>query len=97
MRCTWWPGIQTGFHPGEGAEGVPDNVRLLPLPAYSSELNPVDPLGDIVKDGIVNRLFTALCDMEAAIINELEPWRHNAHLVRHATPSSALQTLAGRC
>jgi hypothetical protein len=91
---------QAGFHPRDGEEGVPDNVRLLPLPAYSPELNPVEPLGDIVKDGIANRLFTALSDLEAAILAELEPWRRNAHLVRQLLgryPIVSSANACGRC
>jgi len=38
---------QAGFHPRDGEVGVPDNVRLLSLPAYSPELNPVEQLGDL--------------------------------------------------
>jgi hypothetical protein len=33
-----WDGA--GFHPQDGAEGLPDNVRLLPLPSYSPEREP---------------------------------------------------------
>ena len=88
---------QAGFHPRDGEEGVPDNVRLLPLPAYSPELNPVEPLGDIVKDGIANRLFTALSDLEAAILNELEPWRRNAHLVRQLLGRYSIVNSANAC
>jgi hypothetical protein len=67
---------------------------------HSPELNPVEPLGDIVKNGIANRLFTALSDLEAAILNELELWRRKAHLVRqllgrYFTVSSA--NACGRC
>ena len=88
---------QAGFHPRDGEEGVPDNVRLLPLPAYSPELNPVEPLGDIVKDGIANRLFTALSDLEAAILAELEPWRRNAHLVRQLLGRYSIVSSANAC
>lgn len=73
---------QAGFHPRDGEEGVPANVRLLPLPAYSPELNPVEKLGDMVKDAIANRLFAELPALEAAILTELEPLRHCAQRVR---------------
>jgi hypothetical protein len=76
---------------------VPDNVRLLPLPAYSPELIPVEPLGDIVKDGIANRLFTALSDLEAAILNELESWRRHAHLVRQLISRYSIVSSANAC
>ncbi len=41
---------QAGFHLPENDPRLPHNVRLLPLPPYSPELNPVEKLGDIVKD-----------------------------------------------
>jgi hypothetical protein len=37
-----WDGA--GFHPQNGAAGLPENVRLLPLPSYSPELNPIEGL-----------------------------------------------------
>jgi hypothetical protein len=54
-------------------------------------------LGDIVKDGIANRLFTALSDLEAAILNELEPWRRNAHLVRQLLGGYSIVNSANAC
>lgn len=66
---------QAGFHLREGDARLPANVRLLPLPPYSPELNPVEKLGDLVKDAICNRLFTELNTLEDAILAELEPLR----------------------
>jgi transposase len=68
---------QAGFHPAPGEAGVPANVRLLPLPAYSPELNPVEKLGDIWKDHICNRLFTQLRVLEDEILAALQPFRTN--------------------
>ncbi len=84
----WVVWNQAGFHRRDGQEGAPDNVRLLPLPAYSPELNPVELSGDVVKDGIANRLFTALSDLEAAPLNKLEPWRRGtpAKVLKNQTP-----------
>jgi hypothetical protein len=72
-------------------------VRLLPLPPYSPELNLVEPLGDIVKEGIANCLFTALSGLEATILNELEPWRRNAHLVRQLLARYLIVSSASAC
>lgn len=66
---------QAGFHLRSGDPRMPANVRLVPLPAYSPELNPVEKLGDLVKDAICNRLFTDLRTLETAILDELEPLR----------------------
>ena len=62
--------------------GVPANVRLLPLPAYSPELNPVEALGDLVKDAIANKVFGSLDSLQAAILKELQPLRDEAEKVR---------------
>ena len=66
---------QAGFHLRSGDARLPANVRLVPLPAYSPELNPVEKLGDLVKDAICNRLFTDLQTLESAILAELDPLR----------------------
>ena len=73
---------QAGFHPKDGEMGVPSNVRLLPLPAYSPELNPVEALGDLVKDAIANKLFGCLDSLQEAILKELQPLRVEAQRVR---------------
>ena len=72
---------QAGFHLKAQDARLPVNVRLLPLPPYSPELNPVEKLGDLVKDAICNRLFAALRPLEAAILAELEPLRQSGERV----------------
>jgi len=72
---------RAGFHLKPADPRLPANIRLLPLPPYSPELNPVEKLGDLVKDAICNRLFEALRPLEDAILAELEPLRHNAQRV----------------
>lgn len=66
---------QAGFHLRADDPRLPANVRLVPLPPYSPELNPVEKLGDLVKDAICNRLFDKLRPLEDAILAELEPLR----------------------
>lgn len=66
---------QAGFHlPADDARR-PANVRLLPLPPYSPELNPVEKLGDLVKDQVCNRLYPTLRKLEDHILAALRPWR----------------------
>jgi transposase len=72
---------QAGFHLQAGDPRRPANVCLVPLPPYSPELNPVEKLGDLVKDAICNRLFTALRPLEDAILAELEPLRASGERV----------------
>lgn len=88
---------QAGFHPRDGEPGLPENVRLLPLPAYSPELNPVEQLGDLVKDAICNKIFPTLDQLEKAILAELEPLRHNPDLVQRLIGNHALASSTNAC
>ena len=69
---------QAGFHLPDTDARVPANVRLLRLPPYSPELNPVEQLGDLVKDQICNRLYPNLRKLEDRILAALRPWRTTA-------------------
>lgn len=69
-----WDGA--GFHPRPELHPVPENVHILRLPPYSPELNPVEKLWDVIKDGLCNRIFPTLDDLLAAIAPELEPFLH---------------------
>ena len=75
-----WDGA--GFHPQDGAQGLPDNVRLLPLPSYSPDLNPIEGLWDQLKDHLCNKVFASLRAMQAAITDLLRPFWENAERVR---------------
>ena len=68
-----WDGA--GFHPRTGLHPLPGNVHLLRLPPYSPELNPVEKLWDIIKDGICNRIFPTLDDLYDALVIEMEPFQ----------------------
>lgn len=72
---------QAGFHLRADDGRVPQNVRLLPLPPYSPELNPVEKLGDLVKDRICNRIYPSLRRLEDHILAALHPWRTDAKRV----------------
>jgi transposase len=75
-----WDGA--GFHPQDGAAGLPDNVRLLPLPSYSPELNPIEGLWDQLKDHLCNKVFASLRAMEEAITDFLRPFWENPERIR---------------
>ncbi len=64
---------QAGFHLRPGDEQVPANMRLLPLPPYSPELNPAERVGDLIKDATGNRVFKTLSQIEEAIETEIKP------------------------
>ena len=73
---------QAGFHPKPELHVVPDRVYLVSLPPYSPELNPVEAIGDIIKDRIGNVLWNRFVDLEQAISEELRPLYENAADVR---------------
>ena len=73
---------QAGFHPRTGDPLVPAHVHLLPLPPYSPELNPVEAIGDVIKDRLGNRLWDTLEAMEEAIGEEIRPIYASAARVR---------------
>lgn len=56
-----------GFHHRDGHAALPANVRIINLPPYSPELNPVEKLWDVVRDGICNRVFATLAELETAL------------------------------
>ena len=55
---------QAGFHLPQGDARIPDNLRLLPLPAYCPELNPVERFGGLLKAQVGNRLYPTLRKLE---------------------------------
>ena len=53
-----------GWHQG-GALNLPANLRLLPLPPYSPELNPVEHLWDELREkAFHNRVFNSIDALE---------------------------------
>ena len=70
-----------GFHHRDGALALPANVRVLTLPPYSPELNPVEKLWDIVRDGICNRIFASLEELQVALTAVLQRYWQDARAV----------------
>lgn len=56
-----------GFHLAEEDERLPANVRLITLPAYCPELNPVEKLWDHLKDAVCNRIYPSVEELRAAL------------------------------
>jgi transposase len=73
---------QAGFHPNPKLHAVPARIHLVPLPPYSPELNPVEAIGDVIKDRIGNTLWATLDALEEAIGEELRPIYQTAERVR---------------
>jgi len=69
---------QAGFHLPEADPRVPANVRLLPLPPYSPELNPVERFGGLLKAQVTNRLYPNLRRLEDHLFAASREWTHPA-------------------
>ena len=70
-------GDGAAFHNKEGqtsTEELPANVRILTLPAYSPELNPIEKLWDIVKDVICTVAWADLGALEEKLTEVLREW-----------------------
>ena len=68
-----------GFHLPENDPRLPANVRIITLPAYSPELNPVEKLWDHMKDEICNRVFASVEELRTALTGWIEEfWRDGA-------------------
>jgi transposase len=66
-----WDGA--GFHRSQQLR-VPDNITLLPLPAYSPELNPIENLWHYLKSHYwSNRVYA---DYEALEQTAVDAWQH---------------------
>ena len=46
---------------------VPERITLVSLPAYTPELNPTERLWPAVKEGVANRSFDTLAELEAVV------------------------------
>jgi transposase len=73
---------QAGFHLNAQLHQLPDRIHLIPLPPYSPALNPVEAIGDLIKDRIGNALWTTLEALEMAISEEILPIYQTPERVR---------------
>lgn len=65
---------QAGFHLPVADPRIPANIRLLPLPPYSPELNPLERFGGLIKAAIGNRLYPNLRKLENHISAVARIW-----------------------
>lgn len=65
---------QAGFHLPEDDVRLPVNLRLLPLPPYCPELNPVERFGGLLKAAVANRLYPTLRRLEDHLAAAARPW-----------------------
>lgn len=75
-----------GFHLPDGHADLPDNVRIVTLPPYSPELNPVEGLWDQLKDSLCNRVFASLTEQRERIVSWLQTWWSDPRRIRSLIP-----------
>ena len=57
---------------------LPDNIRVLTLPAYSPELNPMEKYWDVIKDSICTRCWDNMEELETKIEEVIKQWWNKA-------------------
>ena len=86
---------QAGFHLPPNDARLPPNLRLLPLPPYSPELNPVERFGGLLKAAVANRLYPSLRKLEDHLAAAARPWSTPAAVSSLIHTWLAEQTNAG--
>ena len=86
---------QAGFHLRTGDARLPANLRLLPLPAYSPELNPVERFGGLLKAQTAHRLYPTLRRLEDHLTAVARTWTRPAQVAGLIHGWLADQTNAG--
>jgi len=65
---------------------VPSNLRLLPIPPYSPQLNPVEHIWDEIREkGFANKVFDSLDAVEDQLVDELSKLEKNQQTVASIT------------
>ncbi len=83
---------QAGWHGSQEIEPI-EGLTLLPLPAYSPELQPVERVWPLVDEPLANRPFATLADVEAVLedrcvrLTEMPEVLH-AHTLFHWWPQA---------
>ena len=71
-----------GWHKSKSLD-LPDNIRLIHLPPYSPELNPVEHIWDEVREkGFHNRVFSSLDVLEDHLLSELRRLENNPDITK---------------
>ncbi len=85
-------GDGAGFHHKGSDNALPENIKIIILPAYCPELNPAKKLWDIIKDRICNKDWEDLDELEDAITKRIEPCWEEPLRVMNLIGSSFLTT-----
>ena len=71
-----------GWHLGKSLK-IPKNMRLLPLPSYSPELNPMENVWDALRErSFHNRVFKDLGHMEQHLLSALREMEQSPDMTK---------------
>jgi transposase len=74
-----------GWHTAKDLQ-VPENIKLLPQPPYSPELNPVEHIWDDLREkAMSNKAFKSLDQVEQALCQRLKELENSPDVVRSMT------------
>ena len=62
---------QAGFHLNPELHELPPRVHVIPLPPYSPELNPVEAIGDVIKDRIGKYSASSRCSSGTSSVSAM--------------------------
>lgn len=75
---------QAGFHTSKDLK-VPEGMHLMYLPPYSPELQPAERLWPWLDEGMVNRHFDTLDELEEVMVNRCQALMKHADLIQGLT------------
>ena len=76
---------QAGWHSAKDLV-IPENIRLIPQPAYSPELNPVEHIWEEIREkAISSRAFPSLDAVIDALCDQLRQLEDNSELLHSMT------------
>lgn len=82
-----------GWHKAKDVR-VPDNIKLMPIPPYSPELNPTEHLWEYIRENhFGNDVFDTLEAVEARLAEALNSLAMNPDIVQSTTRFEWLNTL----
>lgn len=62
---------------------IPENIKIVCLPPYSPELNPMEHVWDEIREkGFHNRVFPDLDTLEDHLVNELATLERKLHVIK---------------
>ena len=72
---------RAGFHTGKDLE-VPEGIELFYLPPYTPELQPAERLWPLLREVVVNKVFTTLSALEEAVVKRCQWFSENTKKVQ---------------